>query len=92
MSKIKGTTNSQLREQIKDETEKHQSQIDDSIVGKKMGMISSRVYMDTPTNSYFYKCENTIANLESGAAQESEIIYQDQSLAERVLSKDDMLS
>ena len=54
-------------------------------------MISSRIYIDTPINAYFYQ-DLEIASGEKEDEQSSSVIYQDHSLAERVVSKDDMLS
>lgn len=64
----------------------------DQIVGKKDGMVSVRVYMDTPDNPYYFQNESTIKNISDDKAEGSNIVYQDNSLVERIVTKDDMLS
>jgi hypothetical protein len=44
-----------LNEKLQFVNKQHKKQMEDAIVGKKHGMISSRVYMDTPVNAYYYQ-------------------------------------
>ena len=47
----------------------------DQIVGKKDGMVSVRVYMDTPDNPYYFQNESTIKNISDDKAEGSNIVY-----------------